>query len=100
MAVSCLTIRLVCKKITEHMKIYVIGFILVLAFLSSCSSTQIELTMTSDKPYSDSSYDFSMATSIKKDTIFFGSSRLYEQVLPYRSIKGDSLNIRIWFPGG
>ncbi|MFI5263590.1 MAG: alpha/beta hydrolase [Candidatus Kapaibacterium sp.] len=82
------------------MKLFVAGFILFLLCLNSCSSTKIELTMTSDKPYPDSSYDFSMATSIKKDTIFFGSSRLNERVLPYRSMKGDSLNIRIWFPGG
>lgn len=82
------------------LKIYFLGFIIALVCLSSCSSTQVQITYSKDKPYPDSSFDFAMTTFIKKDTINFGISRIFERVLSYRGSRGDSLHMRIWFPGG
>lgn len=56
--------------------------------------------MSGSAPYADSSFDFSMSSYIKNDTIHFGSSRVFFRAFTYTGHHGDTLAARILYPGG
>jgi pimeloyl-ACP methyl ester carboxylesterase len=82
----------------NNMKNYFLGCISLLIVLTACGPKQVQVSMTSGTPYSDSSFDFSMLAYIKSDTISFGSSRIFDRTFAYQGSKGDSLNLEVWYP--
>src|SRR5579872_751646 len=82
----------------QNIKTNFLCCIVALALLNSCSSKEVQISMSSGDLYPDSSFDFSMIAYVKNDTISFGSSRIFNRILSYRGLHSDSLNVEIWYP--
>lgn len=71
-----------------------------LVAISGCAAGSIGIDVQTVERYPDSTMLVEVTTNYSGDTLNFGTARIREWNLRYVASNGDSLELRIWYPGG